>query len=105
MDVDMDSEVLESAAYGALRNSIRRLLKFIAVEVESQGGGVITIYNDQLEIVGSRRVYLPGLNELAFLGFIEIARLPKRNLISLSDRWRAVAATKRAKTLAGSGLL
>ena len=58
------------------------------VRVEREGGGAVTIHNDQFAAVGSRRVYLPGLIELHELGLVEVKRLQKRHLLALSDRCR-----------------
>jgi hypothetical protein len=58
----------QSPAYHALRPSVRRLLKFVEHEIE-RGGDSATLYHDQLQIVGSVRVYMSGCRELAALGF------------------------------------
>jgi hypothetical protein len=41
--------------YQILRASTRRLLKFVESEIARRGGGCATIYNDMLEMIGSRR--------------------------------------------------
>ena len=97
-----DRRELTSPAYLVLRPSARRLLAFIGTEIERQGGGTVTIYNDQLEVVGSRRVYLPGLHELSALGLIELVRLPKRHLIGQSDRWREITTRQQARAISAA---
>ena len=85
-----------SPAYLVLRASARRLLAFIGTVEGQSGGPVVTIWNDQFEaVVGSRRVYLPGLHELSALGLIEARRLPKRHLIGRSDSWRGSRPEQR----------
>ena len=54
----------ESPAYEILRASTRRLLKYVISEIARNGGGRVVIHNDQLEMIGSRRIYLTGLYEL-----------------------------------------
>jgi hypothetical protein len=83
-------ERAQSPAYQILRPSARRLLRFVESEIARHGGGRVTIFNDQLEMIGSRRVYLPGLHELAALGLITVERFPKRHVCQLSDRWREI---------------
>jgi hypothetical protein len=63
-----------------LRASSRRVDRLIQSELARQGGGVATIFNDQFELCGSRRVYRPAL--------AEIVRFPKRYTCRPSDRWR-----------------
>ena len=47
-----------------------------ALRSSAKAAPPVTIWNDQLEaVVGSRRVYLPGLHELHALGLIELVRL------------------------------
>ena len=48
------------------------------------------IYNDQLEMIGSRRIYLPGMSELHTLGLLDVERFSKCHACRLSDRWRNV---------------
>ena len=67
-----------SPAYAALRASARRVLRLIESEIARQGGDVATIYTDQLEVCGSRRVHVPAMSELHALGLAEIVRFPKR---------------------------
>ena len=68
------ADVKQSPAYEVLRASSRRLLMFIEQEIARQGGGNVTLYADQLAVVGSVRVVLPGLSELNALGLIRDAR-------------------------------
>jgi len=75
-----------SHAYGALRDSSRRLLKFVESEIARNDGKPVTLFADQFVIVGSVRIIVPCLLELTVLGFIERQRFPKRHRISLSDR-------------------
>jgi hypothetical protein len=76
--MDRASERTRSPAYQALRASARRLLRFIEMEIERQGGAAVSIYSDQFAVVGSIRVVRPGLPELQELGFIDWQRFPKR---------------------------
>jgi hypothetical protein len=90
-----------SPAYLALRPSSRRLLMFIETEIARGGVGPVTIFNDQLEMIGSRRVYLPGLYELHALGLVEVTRYPKRHVCQLSDGWRDITTRKQAMMISG----
>ena len=60
----------QSPAYEALRASSRRLLLFIEGEIARQGGGAVTLFADQLAVVGSIKVIVPGLAELHALGLL-----------------------------------
>ena len=100
----MDRE--SSPAFAVLRASSKRLLLFIEGEIARQGGGPVTLRMDELQVVGSRNVVLPGLSELHGLGLIDWRRsryskrhliAPKRHLIALSDRWRAIETPKHAR--------
>jgi hypothetical protein len=73
------SERTQSPAYLTLRPSSRRLLAFIEGEIARGGGGPVTLYADQLAVVGSRNVLPPGLSELRGLGLIDWQRFPKRH--------------------------
>jgi hypothetical protein len=95
------ADVMQSPAYGVLLASSRRLLMFIEQEVARNGGGNVTLYADQLCVVGSVRVVRPGLRELHALGLIEWQRFPKRHVIGLSDRWRSIASAKQAMIVSG----
>jgi hypothetical protein len=75
----MMADRTQSPAYGVLRASSRRLLRFIEYEIARSGGDSVTLYADQLAVVGSIRVVLPGLSELSGLGLIDWQRLPKRH--------------------------
>ncbi len=90
---------MHSPAYAALRASSRRLLLFVEGELARAGGGSVTLYADQLAVVGSVRIVLPGLRELHALGFLEVQRHPKRHACALSDRWRAVQTAKQAASI------
>ncbi len=90
------ADVKQSAAYDVLRASSRRLLAFIEQEIARQGGGNVVLFNDQLEVVGSRRVVGPGLSELNALGLLRVARYQKRHLISFSDGWKQIASKRDA---------
>jgi hypothetical protein len=85
----------ESHAYLTLRASSRRLLRFIETAIERQGGNA-ALFDDELAVVGSSRVYKFGCRELHALGFIEFAREDKRNTFTLSQRWRSVTTQKEA---------
>ena len=87
---------MQSPAYGALRASSRRLLLFIEQEIARQGGGAVTIYADQFAAVGSIRIIVPGLDELNALGLLDIARYPKRCVVSPSERWRGIGTRRDA---------
>ena len=93
----MDRE--SSPAFAVLRASSKRLLLFIEGEIARQGGGPVTLRMDELQVVGSRNVVLPGLSELHGLGLIDWrrSRYSKRHLIALSDRWRAIETPKHAR--------
>lgn len=75
-----------------LRASSRRVLRLIESEITRQGGHVATIYADQLEITGSRRVWRPALAEIGALGLAEVERRPKKYICRSSDRWRKLTA-------------
>ena len=92
-------EKTQSAAYLALRPSSRRLLRFIEMEIQRQGGGRVLIFNDQFEMIGSRKVYVPGLSELHSLGLLSVARHPKQHTCALSDRWRDIETANQATTV------
>ena len=81
-----------------LRASARRVLRLVESEIARQGGGAATVYADQLEYCGSRRVYRPALAELHALGLIEVTRYPKRYVCRLSDGWRGVRTMRDALT-------
>jgi hypothetical protein len=93
----MMADRTQSPAYGALRPSTRRLLMFIETEIARGGGGSVTLYAGQLAVVGPVRVVLPGLSELHGLGLIEWQRFPKRHVMGLSERWRAIETPKQAR--------
>src|SRR5262245_291916 len=86
----------ESPAYWVLRPSTRRLLRFIETEVARAGTDRVMLANATLEMIGSRRVYLPGLHELAVLGWIDVERYPKHHAISLSTRWQQITSEPQA---------
>ena len=67
----------EGPAYGVLRPSARRLLKYVISVFARSGGGRVVIHNDQLEMIGSRRIYLTGLYELHTVGLLDVERFPK----------------------------
>jgi hypothetical protein len=78
-----------SPAYTVLRASARRVDRLIQSEIARQGG-CATIFNDQFEICGSRRVWRPAAAEIGALGLAEITRHPKRYICRPSDRWRGL---------------
>ena len=86
----------ESPAYEILRASTRRLLKYVISEIARNGGGRVVIHNDQLEMIGSRRIYLTGLYELHTVGLLEVERFPKCHACQASDRWRDIGSTLEA---------
>ena len=88
----------QSPAYEILRASTKRLLKFVTSEIARNGGGRVVIHNDQLEMIGSRRIYLTGLFELHTLGLLDVERYPKCHACRLSDRWRDIGSVLDAKT-------
>jgi hypothetical protein len=96
-----EPERTRSPAYLALRASARRVLRLIEAEIARQGGGVATIYTDQFELCGGRRVYRPALAEIHALGLAEIERHPKRYVCRLSNRWCEVR-TKRDALIASA---
>ena len=55
-----EPERTRSPAYAVLRASSRRVDRLIQSELARQGGGVATIFNDQFELCGSRRVLSAG---------------------------------------------
>lgn len=79
----------QSPAYEVLRASSKRLLAFIDAEIERQGGSAV-LFDDQLAMIGSSRVYKFGCRELHLLGFIAFAREHKCNTFTPSQRWRGV---------------
>ena len=86
----------ESPAYEILRASTRRLLKYVMSEIARNGGGRVVIHNDQLEMIGSRRIYLTGLYELHTVGLLDVERFPKCHACQASDRWRDIGSTLEA---------
>ena len=46
----------ESPAFSTLRASTKRLLRYALSEIARNGGGRVVIHNDQLEMIGSRRI-------------------------------------------------
>ena len=86
----------ESPAYEILRASTRRLLKYVISEIARNGGGRVVIHNDQLEMIGSRRIYLTGLYELHTVGLLDVQRFPKCHACQASDRWRDIGSTLEA---------
>ena len=79
-------ERTKSPSFLALRASARRVLRLIESEIARQGGCAV-IFNDQLELCGSRRVWRPAMSELHALGLVEIVRYPKKYACRLSHRW------------------
>ena len=59
-----------------LRASACRVLRMVEAELSRQGGGVATVYTDQIELCGSRRVWRPAMAEIHALGLAEIERFP-----------------------------
>jgi hypothetical protein len=96
-----EPEKTRSPAYLALRASARRVLRLVEAEIARKGSGVATIYTDQFELCGSRRVYRPALAEIHALGLAEIERHPKRYVCRLSNRWCGVR-TKRDALIASA---
>jgi hypothetical protein len=92
----MTEERHQSPSFLTLRASSRRVLRLVEAEISRQGGGVATIYTDQLEICGSRRTYRPAMAELHALGLIEVTRHPKRYTCRLSNRWREIRMMHQA---------
>jgi hypothetical protein len=90
----------QSPAYEILRCSARRLLKYVLSEIARNGGGRTIIHNDQLEMIGSRRIYLTGLLELHTLGLLDVERYPKCHACRPSDRWRDIGSVLDAKMAA-----
>ena len=86
----------QSPAYEALRASSRRLLLFIEGEIARQGGGAVTLFADQLAVVGSIKVIVPGLAELHALGLLDVKRHTKRHVCALSERWRNIETAMHA---------
>ena len=87
----------ESPAFSILRASTKRLLGYALSEIARNGGDRVVIHNDQLEMIGSRRIYLTGLLELHTLGLLEVERYPKCHAARLSDRWRNIGSVLDAK--------
>jgi hypothetical protein len=88
-------ERMQSHAYRTLRASSRRLLRFIETAIERQGGSA-ALFDDELAVVGSSRVYKFGCRELHALGFVDFVREAKCNTFTLSQRWRTVTTPKEA---------
>jgi hypothetical protein len=76
-----------SPAYTVLRASARRVDRLIQSELARQQDGYAVIYADQLELCGSRRVYVSAMSEIGALGLAEVTRHPKRYVCRLSNRW------------------
>ena len=95
--VDRTAEWTQSHAHAVLRRSSKRLLLFINGEIARCGGGSVSIHNDQLAVVGSFTVVLPGLSELHALGLLDVTRYPKRHVCAISERWRDIRTTRDAK--------
>jgi hypothetical protein len=60
---------------------------------------VATIYNDQLAIAGSLRVWRPAMLELHELGLFEIRRFAKKYAAKPSERWRAIDNEAQARLI------
>jgi hypothetical protein len=95
--VDPTPEWRQSHAHAVLRRSSKRLLLFINGEIARCGGGSVSIHNDQLAVVGSFTVVLPGLSELHALGLLDVTRYPKRHVCAISERWRDIRTMRDAK--------
>jgi hypothetical protein len=93
----MTEERNQSPSFLTLRASSRRVLRLIESEIARQGG-CATIFNDQFEICGSRRVWRPAAAELHALGLVEVVRFPKRYACRPSYRWREVT-TQQAQII------
>jgi hypothetical protein len=90
----------KSPAYCVLRASAKRLLAFVGTVEDQSGGPVVTLWNDQLEaVIGSRRVFVPGLHELHALGLVVVKRLPKRHLVARSEDWRRIKTKAEARAI------
>jgi hypothetical protein len=90
-----EPERTRSPAYLALRASARRVLRLVEAEIARQGSGVATIYTDQFELCGSRRVYRPALAEIhALVGYlIAGAKCARSGMRWSLPPWRASTAT------------
>jgi hypothetical protein len=65
-----------SPAYAVLCASARRVMRLIESEIARQGG-CATIFTDQLELCGSRRVWRRAMAEIHALGLGDYVRRPK----------------------------
>ena len=88
----MDRE--NSPAMTVLRPSSVRLLALIEQEIQRQGGGGATLYNDQLH-----GRYTSAMSELHALGLIEVVRSTKRYHCRLSSHWRNIHSTHDARMI------
>jgi hypothetical protein len=69
---------------------------FIEQEIARRGGGPVTLYMEEFQVVGRRNVILPGLSELHGVGLVDWQRFPQRHVIALSDRWHAIETLSQA---------
>src|SRR5258705_13992101 len=97
-----EPERIQSHAYSVLRASARRVLRLVESEITRQGG-CATIYTDQFEHCGSRRVYRPALAEIHALGLAELERYPKRYVCRPSRRWLTISSRQDALTASTLG--
>jgi hypothetical protein len=93
---DRTAESIQSYAFAVVRRSSRRLFMFIAQEIARRGGGHVTLYMEEFQVVGRRNVILAGLSELHGVGLVDWQRFPKRHVIALSDRWHAIETPNQA---------
>jgi len=81
-----------------LRSSARRLLLYLDTELTRNQGQPVTVPNDLLGIVGSRRIWQPAIHELHELGLVDVERTFKQHRVGRSERWRHIATLDEAET-------
>jgi hypothetical protein len=85
-----------------LRSSARRLLLYLDTELTRNQDQPVTIANDLLGIVGSRRVWQPAIHELHELGLLDVERTFKRHRVGRSERWRLITSLAKAEMVSAA---
>ena len=87
----------QSPAFQMLRVRSQPILRLVEDEIgRRQDGGRAVIWCDQLEKIGSRRVYQQAMSELNALGLLDVERLQKRYVCARSERWRDITTPNQA---------
>jgi len=70
---------------------------FIEREIGRNSGKATVLYNDELGLVGSIRVWRPGLAEIDALGLLHIERQFKAHVCAPSTRWQTMSLDEARK--------